>query len=211
MGTKERRERERVETRDRILAAAREMFANDGVEGVTMRAIADRIEYTPTALYHHFPNKQALLTELCERDFEALARRFRARAVPADAVERLFVIGETYLEFAIELPNQYRFMFMTVLPPLEHPDGYVEQARNDPEKNAYMVLRAACAEAIEGGRFRDEYADPDQVAQILWASIHGLVSLHIAKHSQDFVPWKDLRATVRLTMETLLRGMLRSS
>jgi AcrR family transcriptional regulator len=211
MGTKERRERERVETRDRILAAAREMFATEGVEAVTMRAIADRIEYTPTALYHHFPNKQALLTELCERDFEALARRFAARAVPKDPVERLVAIGETYLQFAIELPNQYRFMFMTVLPPLEHADGYVEQTRDDPGKNAYMVLRASCAEAIAAGRFRAEYADPDQIAQILWSSIHGLVSLHIAKHSRDFVPWRDLRATTRLAMETLLRGMLRSS
>ena len=210
MGTKERRERERVETRDRIIDAAREMFASDGVEAVTMRAIADRIEYTPTALYHHFPNKQALLTELCERDFESLARRFQAGAVPKDPVERLYAIGETYLQFAIELPNQYRFMFMTVLPSLEHADGYVEKTRDDPEKNAYMVLRAACAEAIETGRFRDEYKDPDQIAQILWGGIHGLVSLRIAKHSQDFVPWKDLRATVRLMMDTLTRGMLRS-
>lgn len=211
MGTKERRERERVETRDRILAAAREMFVSDGVEAVTMRAIADRIEYTPTALYHHFPNKQALLTELCERDFQALARRFQGGPVPADPIARLTAIGETYLQFAIELPNQYRFMFMTVLPPLEHADGYVEQTRDDPEKNAYMFLRTACADAIAAGRFRAEYDDPDQVAQILWGAIHGLVSLRIAKHGEDFFQWKDLRATTHLAMDTLMRGMLRSS
>jgi AcrR family transcriptional regulator len=211
MGTKERRERERVGTRDRILAAAREMFASDGVEAVTMRAIADRIEYTPTALYHHFPNKQALLTELCERDFEALARRFQGGGAPADPIARLYAIGETYLQFAIELPNQYRFMFMTVLPPLEHADGYVESTREDPERNAYMFLRAACADAIAAGGFRDEYRDPDQIAQILWATIHGLVSLQIVKCSQDFVPWKDLRATARLAMDTQMRGMLRTS
>ncbi len=210
MGTKERRTRERHETRQRILAAAREMFATEGVEAVTMRAIADRIEYTPTALYHHFPSKQALLTELCERDFESLARRFQGAAVPADPIERLYAIGESYLRFAIEYPSHYRFMFMTVVPELEHEEGYVDEARNDPERNAYVFLREASDAAIASGRFREEYSDPDQVAQILWSTIHGLVSLRIAKHHQDFVPWKDLPTTARLAMETLMRGMLRS-
>jgi AcrR family transcriptional regulator len=209
MGTKERRERERIDTRDRILAAAREMFAKEGVEGVTMRAIANRIEYTPTALYHHFPNKQALLTELCERDYESLARHFRDQPAPADPIARLYAIGEAYLRFAIEFPSQYRFMFMTVLPELKHADGYVEASRNDPERNAYVSLRNACADAIGAGLLRPEYADADQVAQIHWSTIHGLVSLPIVKHSQGFVPWKDLRKTARLAMETLVRGMTR--
>ncbi|HTR04723.1 MAG TPA: helix-turn-helix domain-containing protein, partial [Thermoanaerobaculia bacterium] len=51
MGTAERRERERHELRGRILDAARELFAEQGYEAVTMRNIADRIEYSPTALY----------------------------------------------------------------------------------------------------------------------------------------------------------------
>src|SRR5512144_2512337 len=97
MGTKERRERERHDTRELILSAAREMFASEGFEAVTMRAIADRIEYTPTALYHHFPSKQALVAELCERDFMTLAKIFYSAAEIADPVERMYAIGRTYL------------------------------------------------------------------------------------------------------------------
>ena len=211
MGTKERRARERVETRDLILAAAREMFASDGVEAVTMRAIADRIEYTPTALYHHFPSKQALLTELCERDYQSLAKHFQGKAVPADPIERLFAIGEAYLQFAIEFPAQYRFMFMTVLADLEHDEQYLAESRENPEKNAYVTLRAACADAIAAGRFRPEYQDPDQIAQILWSTIHGLVSLQIVKHSDEFVPWRDLRETTGVAMRALMNGFLRTS
>lgn len=211
MGTKERRARERVETRDLILAAAREMFAKDGVEAVTMRAIAERIEYTPTALYHHFPSKQALLTELCESDFASLARHFQGKAVPTDPVERLFAIGEAYLQFAIEFPAQYRFMFMTVLADLEHDEQYLAESRENPEKNAYVTLRTACADAIAAGRFRPEFKDADQLAQIFWSTIHGLVSLQIVKHSDEFVPWRDLRETAHVATHALMNGFLRSS
>ena len=77
MGPRERRTREREETRSRILDAAREMFVQDGIEAVTMREIAKRIEYTPTAIYHHFRDKQALIEELCLIDFRGLAQAFQ--------------------------------------------------------------------------------------------------------------------------------------
>ena len=64
MGPKERREREREEIRTSILEAARDLFANEGVEAVTMRRIAEKIEYSPTAIYFHFKDKESLLAEL---------------------------------------------------------------------------------------------------------------------------------------------------
>ncbi len=209
MGTKERRTRERQETRDLILNAAREMFAAEGYEAVTMRAIAERIEYTPTAIYHHFENKQQLLSELCQRDFEGLARHFQGQATATDPVERILAVGQAYLRFAEQYPSQYRFMFMTVLPRVEHSELYIAEARDNPERNAYAFLRDACRAAIEQRRLRPEIDDADQLAQILWGSIHGLISLRIAKRHHDWVPWRDLRGTARLAMEIQLRGMLR--
>src|SRR5262245_31131544 len=135
MGTQERRRREREETRDKILQAAREMFSELGYEAVTMRAIADAIEYTPTAIYHHFENKQALVTELCHEDFDSLARHFVKAASIADPVQRIRAIGEAYLEFAVHYPNHYRFMFMTQLPKVEHTEEYVAEHRDNPERD----------------------------------------------------------------------------
>lgn len=209
MGTKERRAREQQETHDKILSAAREMFAEEGFDAVTMRAIADRIEYTPTAIYHHFKNKNALLTELCQCDFQVLARHFNTSTIPADPVQRILAVGEAYLEFAERYPSQYRFMFMTVMPKIDLERDYVEKTFDKPEADAYAFLREACREAIAQGRLRPELRDPDELAQILWATVHGVVSLRIVKREQDWIPWRDMRATARQAMQILLRGIVR--
>src|SRR5262245_15157905 len=208
MGARDRRNREREETRQKILGAAREMFSERGYEAVTMRAIGDRIEYTPTAIYHHFENKHALLTELCNADFEALARQFNRAAPNSDPVERIMAVGEAYLGFARTFPSQYRFMFMTVIP-----EGGVRDLgiRGNPERDAYAFLREACRAAIMQGRFRPEITDPDRLAQILWSNVHGLISLHIVKGREEWIPWRDLRATARQSMGIMMCGLLREA
>src|ERR1700739_3536977 len=101
MGVKERRARERVETRDRILEAARELFIDEGYEGVSMRQIADKIEYSPTAIYVHFKDKDELFLEICHHDFELLAHSMASLAQVTDPVERLRKIGAGCIEFGL--------------------------------------------------------------------------------------------------------------
>jgi len=127
MGPKERRAREREETRTTILDAARELFAAEGYEAVTMRRIAERIEYSPTAIYFHFKDKEALMGKLCAVDFHTLAMQFTKIAKVADPVERLRRIGHAYAEFAAEYPNHYRLMFMTPHPPGDIPDEVMQR------------------------------------------------------------------------------------
>ncbi|HET9951840.1 MAG TPA: TetR/AcrR family transcriptional regulator [Candidatus Eisenbacteria bacterium] len=210
MTTKERRPHELHDTREKILDVARDMFAHEGYESVTMRAIAERIELTPTAIYHHFKNKSALLTELCQADFQKLAQHFNASAVPADPVERILAIGEAYLYFAEKHPSQYRFMFMTVIPDPELDEDYVATTRGNPERDAYAFLREACREAIEAGRLRPEMKNPDEVAQMLWGGVHGMISLHIVKSHEGWVAWCDLRTSATQLMIAMLRGLLKN-
>ena len=73
MGVKERRDRAKLQTREKILAAARELFIAEGYDGVSMRRIADKIEYSPTAIYIHFADKDQLFREICHEDFRRLA------------------------------------------------------------------------------------------------------------------------------------------
>src|SRR5215216_418152 len=163
MPPKDRRLREREETRSKIIDAARDMFAADGVEAVTMRAIADRIEYTPTAIYHHFRDKQALLEELCSRDYRALAQAFTRVGRIEDPIERLRRIGLGYVDFALANPSHYRFMFMT-----RKPDGFSGGKvleRGNPEEDAYGFLRDTMAEGILAGRYRPEFDDAEELAQ----------------------------------------------
>lgn len=205
MGSKERRERERVATRRKILEAAREMFVKKGYEATTMRAIAERVEYTPTAIYHHFRDKDALLVELCAIDFRALADAFQRIGRVADPIERLGKIGEAYVEFALAHPMQYQLMFMT-----RRPVGSMNAlTRGDPGQDAYAFLRQTCGEAIATGRLRPEFADPDALAQMAWGTVHGLVSLHIVKSHDKWIDWRDVRSTARSAGESMIRGLLR--
>src|SRR3984893_11724751 len=116
MGVKERREREKSETRDKILDAARELFISEGYEGVSMRQVAEKIEYSPTAIYVHFSDKEDLFHELCNEDFGRLAAEFQATPLSQDPVERIKQIGRSYVEFGIRHPNHYKLMFMTPHP-----------------------------------------------------------------------------------------------
>jgi AcrR family transcriptional regulator len=210
MGSRERRERERADTRGRILDAAREMFVDHGYDATTMRAIAQRIEYTPTAIYHHFQNKEALLTELCAVDFRALARVFQRIGRVSDPVERLDRIGQAYVEYAQKNPMHYRFMFMAVRPPLP-PEAQPGIRHGDPGEDAYAFLRQACADAIAENRFRPEFDDPDEVAQMLWSGMHGIVSLQIAKAHDEWIAWRDVERTAARIRETMVRGLLRTA
>ena len=78
MGTRERREREKGELRAKILDAARTLFMKDGYDAVSMRKIAEAIEYSPTAIYQYFPDKTTLVLALCEADFREWGQRFFA-------------------------------------------------------------------------------------------------------------------------------------
>jgi AcrR family transcriptional regulator len=160
MGITERREREREEIRRKILDAAREQFATEGYEKVTMRGIADAIEYSPTTIYHHFEDKDDVVRCLCDEDFGRLLQAFEAVEPPEDAVEWIRQIGLAYARFGLAHPNHYRFMFMTPAKAHLKQEG---------------VLRTAVAKAMEQGRLRGD--DIDAVAQVLWSSLHGAVAL----------------------------------
>ena len=209
MGTLERRERERQELRTRILDAARELFAEEGYDAVPMRRIAERIEYSPTAIYFHFRDKLALLRELCDEDFGALAQEFQKIARIADPIDRLRSIGRAYVGFALTHRNHYRLMFMTPHPEAMKPEDS-RLKRGNPEEDAYAFLRATVSAAIAAGRLRAEFNDPDLVSQIVWAGTHGVVSLHIAKCKDAWVDWRDPLATAHAQIEVLIRGLSRT-
>jgi len=210
MGVKERREREKSETRDKILEAARELFVTEGYEGVSMRQVAEKIEYSPTALYVHFTDKEELFRELCHQDYARLAVVFQSSLMSSDPIERLRQIGAIYVDFGTHYANHYKFMFMTVHPPCE-PDDEDREIMGNPEKDAYAFLRWAVQQAIDAGCFREEIRDAELVSQTLWASVHGVISLNIAKGSDPWVDWRSLQERAELMLDVTLRGLVRAT
>lgn len=207
MGVKERREREKSETREKILDAARELFVTEGYEGVSMRKVAEKIEYSPTAIYVHFADKNQLFHELCRQDFARL-QEVVVTEMPSDPIERVLKIGRNYIQFGERFPNHYVFMFMTPHPEHELDEQDREIAGN-PEVDAYAFLKWAVQEAINAGCFREGVQDAELVSQTLWASVHGVISLNIAKGKDAWVDWRPLRQRAEMMLDITLRGLLK--
>lgn len=205
MGVKERRERERTQIREKILDAALEVFAKEGVEGVTMRALADAIEYTPPVIYAHFRDKDAIIQELCYRQLRTLAKAFAAFRT-LDPVERLRRIGHVYVDFAVKHPSHFRFLFLTAHVYRKDDE---EIAKDDPRQNAYAFLRQTAEEGLAADVFRPEYTDAEEIAQICWASAHGLVALVNMKGTDSWIDWRDTRTTAYRLIDATLNGLVK--
>ncbi len=201
-----RRERERAATRQKILNAARRMLVQHGYEGTTMRAIAAKIGYTPTAIYHYFKDKDALVAELSAIDYRAFSQALQRTGSDGNPVDRLANIGAAYVEFGLTHPMQYQFLFM-----MRRPLGSPSAMYGNPEKEAYAFLRQTCAEAIATGQLHREFTDPDELAQMSWASVHGLVSLRVAKGDDPSFPWRDVRQVREKLSGVFRRGLARGT
>ena len=113
MGSSERRARAKVALRQQILDAARELFVHEGYDAVSMRRIAARIEYSPTAIYLHFPDKQSILTALCDETFEKLSMRLATLfARTTDPLAQLRDGLRLYIEFGLAHPHHYTVSFL---------------------------------------------------------------------------------------------------
>lgn len=208
MGIQERRQRERDERRDRIVDAARALFAAHGYEAVTLRRVAEAIEYAPATIYQHFEDKDALLREICHRDFGELSRQTAGYLDVADPVERIARLAHTYIRFAVTHPNHFRLMFMTALPRMEM-DAEMLARKGNPERDGYALLRASAAQAIAAGRLGAEYGDADLVAQTLWAAVHGIAALHVTMADDPWIEWRPLEERVRAMIGIVLGGLCR--
>ena len=170
MGVKERRARQRENIREEILDAARSLFVKEGYEHVSMRKIADKIEYAPGTLYLYFHDKAEILYHICDETFAKLAKRMDAinedPASPLDALRRGL---RTYVQFGVDNPNHYICTFIQAK----------QQAQCDSKPEAgercFDCLRAAVRRCIEAGQLNCE--DVEEVSQALWAGVHGITTL----------------------------------
>jgi AcrR family transcriptional regulator len=174
-----------------------------------MRAIADKIGYTATAIYYHFKDKDDLLRELCYRDFSQLGHIIAQASTIKDPIERIRRTGLAYIDFGLENPSQYKFMFMTKH---EHQHAITPEMipidKTNPEESAYAFLQQCVADAINERRFRPELCDDaNHIANMLWSSVHGVVSLHLVKRDDPWVDWGDPRRLAEMMVDTVIRGI----
>lgn len=166
-----RRDRERQQMRTRLLAAARDIAAADGWNAVTIRRIANKLEYAAPILYQHFASKESLLVELMMVGFAELSDRLSV-AAQAPAQERLAAMAEAYWTFAFASPELYQAM--------NGMDGVpFGTAETPPEARAAFRTFRLALQSIAEAQGAD-LADPTGAVDTLWAFLHGCVSLAMA-------------------------------
>jgi len=198
---RERREREKEELRHEILDAARELFVTEGFENVSMRRIADKIDYSPTTIYLYFKDKGDLLFHICEETFAKLIENMEAISKDTDdPVEALRKGCQAYVEFGLKYPNHYRVTFMNPT----RVEMVAERQLNEETMGmrAYCHLRGEVEACIKQQRFR--HTDVDAATQALWAASHGITSLFITKPNFHWVDRKQLAA---MLTDILIEGL----
>lgn len=184
-------------TKDRILSAAKAVLEGEGIDGLTIRRVAQRAELSPMALYRHFADKDALLNALMEDGlaaWEKIVRGIRARG----PLEWLDALGEAYLDFALTQPHRFDAAFFLPAPAARRfPDDFA--AGRSP---VIAMVMARIDQAKDEGRLRDK---PTLEAALALAAFgQGFVSMHRAKRFASEKQFKTLyRAAQRHFLDSL--------
>jgi len=192
----QRRARGRDSVRRALMDAARHVLVQDGYDGLTVRRVAERAEYSLGTVYSYFADKDDLLYTLVLEDFHRLTERLRSirdRHTGATAVREILL---SYVEMGLEQPRSYEIMFML------RPKLASRNASDETDEHAYAIFRGCIVEAMRRGEFRRQ--DPDLLAQMLWSSVHGLVSLRLTL--VDF-PWTDSVRLAETLVDAEIRGL----
>jgi AcrR family transcriptional regulator len=185
------------ERREAILDAATRLLIEGGFESASTRRIAAEVGISQPSLYAHFPTKEALADALATRAFAALDRRMEQVAtVPASL--RLAAMIRGYIDFALEEPDAYRIAFM-----VEHvgPAPSLEQVCLKPGYAAFTIFAGALAELQAEGYLRA--GDTATLAQTVWAGVHGLCALMLARPA---FPWVERDALITAHVGLLSSG-----
>ena len=199
MGIKERRAREKELLRQQILSAARELFVNEGYENVSMRKIADRIEYSPTTIYLYFKDKADLLGCVCQETLLSLLNTLeQLKKEKSDPVETLKKSGRTYVEFGLKYPQDYKLTFV-IRPQFQKGLGLQEGSIGE---KVFDYLRAVVSECIQQKMFRQ--VDVETTGQVMWSAVHGITLLLI--DFPDF-PWTERDILIDTVIDTTIKGL----
>ena len=171
----ERREREKQELRQAILAAAQELFLAHGYDGLSMRLVAEKIGYTPTTIYLYFEDKDDLLFAVMDQAYDRFTADLEAAYRSADdPLQRLRSLAQAYIRFALQNQEAYQMIFM------QRPDFLLKwkAGTKQPRAASLSILKDAMQHAQQAGVIRA--GDVDLQSDVFWAAVHGAASLAIA-------------------------------
>jgi len=199
-----RRDEQKAELREKILAAARELVLSKGFADLSIRRLADEIGYAPGTIYLYFNNRDEIVREICIRGFAELFEKMKFAGDVAEPKARLAALLRAYADFAINNPETYRLSFM------EDPKFTKELFRSTPlerEDGAGRRAFSAVVKALRDLKTCGDLAsseDENLMAEVVWAGVHGVVSLKLIYPA---FPTNSTEALVNKMIDTLLNGL----
>ena len=159
-----------LELRDACVEAAHAVIAEHGIEKLSLRDVARKLNVSHQAPYKHYPSRDHLLSEVIRRCFQRFAVALNSRKRFEEPIQDMRSLGASYLGFAMKHPLEYRLMFGTPWPKVDaHPELVADA------QHSFNVLRQALAPMYAGKKASKDRIDAD--ALFVWSSMHGLASI----------------------------------
>jgi AcrR family transcriptional regulator len=185
-------------TAERIADEALKILEHEGEDAVSMRRVAQAVGITPMAIYHHFPNREALLNFVVDREFAKFLGYIEARPVRGSIASRLTCCMDAYIDYAFEQPRIFGYIFSQPRPNARrYPEDF--RARRSPTLTPVADM---VAQAMDAGFLKRD--DPWEIAMGLWAHAHGYIDLYRAGRFN--LSEEQFRALVRRSMRRLIHG-----
>jgi AcrR family transcriptional regulator len=200
------RSKRRLRTRQAILDAAREIIATEGPAALSMRTLAERIDYSPAGLYEYFASKEDIIAAVCDEGQGYLFEAMRSVDADLPPAEYLYEIGAAYIRFALEHPDYFLLMF-TVAPAPEMAQMSEEALKAVLQQpgSAYGILLQAIQRGIQQGALPTRPGfGLDEMAYAAWTLVHGMAMLRITALRQYPV---DLAPADHQALLNFMRGL----
>lgn len=199
MGSNERKEREKIELRNKILEAANRLFVEVGFEKTSLRKIAEAVEYSPATIYLYFKDKDEIFFQLHNRAFTRFFEEFQKAPLVSNPWERLQFIGKLYLNFAFEQPGYYDLMFI-----MSSPINSLENHQKwEGGKKSHDILESTVAACVEEGYIQ---GNPKTLALGFWSMVHGYATFVIRDRMRMYdVP--DLKQFIFQSYEGMMKNL----
>lgn len=189
MSIKERKEREKQEMQSLILDAAMNLFLEEGFENVTIRKIAEKIEYSPGTVYLYFNDKDDILYALHFIGFELFYQRQIETAEIKNPLERLYKLSEEYIRFSYDFPQYYELMFIQKSPMKKIKENEIWECGF----RTYNVFKECIGDCIKQKKIK--LGEVESLTFMIWSLLHGISSLKISERLNTF-PEGDLNTII---------------
>lgn len=189
--------------KEELLKEALKIIQTKGIEAVTLQVLGNNLGTSRSAIYRHFSSKQELLHNVMIYGFEIFENKIAPIFMQKDkdVEERLYIMGKSYIDFAIENPNLYRILFGEKFQDIREENCDVE---DEEQATGFHALVALIIEGQETNKFNKE--DAILQAQTIHALVHGIASLSIDGHTHT----KDnVEEIYKLSFKTITQGLLK--